>query len=884
MPDVFDRLKSALSDRYTIERELGAGGMATVYLAHDQKHDRQVALKVMRPELATVMGAERFVHEIKTTANFHHPNILQLYDSGEADGFLYYVMPLVEGESLREKLDREKQLTVEEAVRITTAVAEALEYAHQQGVVHRDIKPENILLHEGTPLVADFGIALALSQVAGERITETGLSLGTPSYMSPEQATGDRDLDPRSDIYALGCVLYEMLASDPPFTGSNVQAVIAKVISADPVPLRRIRDTVPPHVEAAVSRSLTKVPADRYATARQFADGLKSTDTTVSSGVQAAMPGGRRAAAIVALSVLFIVVSYLAVRSSRYSYAGPEPVRATYSQLTAEPGVELFPSLSPDGGWIVYSGDGAGNRDIYLKSVGGQNPINLTADSPADDDQPVFSPDGEQIAFWSGRDGGGIFVMGRTGEAVKRVTRGGFRPTWSPDGTQLAYVTENVVLNPQNGEGLSQLWVTQVNQGEPRRLDVVDAVLPSWSPHGHRIAFMVRLGQSAEGDVYQGDVWTVPASGGEPRAVTSDMATDWNPVWSPDGGYLYFASDRGGSMNLWRVAIDEESGETLAPPEPITTPATSLAHMSVSGDGRSIAYSSVLVTVNIQRHSIDPSTGMPIGQPTWVTTGSRRWVSPDPSQDGERVVFYSLAQPEGHIYVAGIDGTGLRRVTGDSAVDRVPRWSPNGDWIAFFSNRSGPLDMWKIRADGSDLTQLTAGTNIGVPVWSPDGERMAGSGASQDRWRVLLFDPTRSWEEQEPQALPVQDDPLAAFAANSWSPDGERLAGQPSFSDAGIIVHTFRTGAYERLTDFGEWPVWLPDSKHLLFVSGGNEFFVVDVETKEVRKVFSVDRDVIGPPRLSRDGREMYFSRRVTEADIWILTLAGTAEDAETGR
>jgi Tol biopolymer transport system component len=336
-------------------------------------------------------------------------------------------------------------------------------------------------------------------------------------------------------------------------------------------------------------------------------------------------------------------------------------------------------------------------------------------------------------------------------------------------------------------------------------------------------------------------------------------------------------------MNLWRVAIDEESGETLAPPEPITTPATSLAHMSVSGDGRSIAYSSVLVTYNIQRQSIDPSTGMPIGQPSWVTSGSRRWVSPDPSPDGERVVFYSLSQPEGHVYVAGTNGTGLRRVTGDSAVDRVPRWSPDGDWIAVFSNRSGPLEIWKIRPDGSDLTQLTVG-GAAVPVWSPDGDRMVATSSRSDTGIVLLFDPRRSWEEQESLSLAVPDDSLATFAANSWSPDGERLAGQPRFSDAGIIIYTIRTGAYERLTDFGEWPVWFPDSRRLLFVSGGKEFFVADVETKEVRTVFSVDRDVVGPPRLSRDGREMYFSRRVTEADIWILTLFDSGDRTAFGR
>jgi serine/threonine-protein kinase len=240
-----ERLTTALADRYVIKEELGAGGMATVYLAHDLKHDRHVALKVLRPELADVIGAERFLQEIRVTANLHHPHIVQLYDSGEVAGVLYYVMPLVEGESLRDKLTRENQLSIDEALAITRWVADALDYAHRRNLIHRDIKPENILLQEGAPLVADFGIALAVSRGAGERITESGVSLGTPFYMSPEQATGDRELDARSDVYALGCVLYEMLAGDPPFMGSNVQAVIAKVVGEKPVRLKTIRDTVP---------------------------------------------------------------------------------------------------------------------------------------------------------------------------------------------------------------------------------------------------------------------------------------------------------------------------------------------------------------------------------------------------------------------------------------------------------------------------------------------------------------------------------------------------------------------------------------------------------------------------------------------------------------
>ncbi len=877
--DLLARLEAALQDRYRIERPVGAGGMATVYLAEDLKHHRQVAIKVLRPELAASLGADRFLREIEIAAKLTHPHILALYDSGEADGFLYYVMPYVEGESLRDRLNRERQLPIEDAVRVAHEVAAALSHAHSINVIHRDIKPENILLSAGEAVVADFGIARALSVAGGKQLTATGMAVGTPAYMSPEQAAGDQDIDARSDLYSLGCVLYEMLGGDAPYTASTPQALIAKKLSEPTPRISVVRETVPASIEAALTKALAKTPADRFATAREFSEALASQATVVSVDAQTARQWGRRAPAVVALGLLVGAASYLALRFSRDSRAGPELVRASYSQLTAESGVEWFPSLSPDGRWLVYSGGGSGNQDIYLKSVGGQNPINLTADSPADDDQPAFSPDGEQIAFWSSRDGGGIFVMGRTGEAVRRVTRSGFRPTWSPDGRQLAYATENVVVNPQNVEGRSQLWVVDVNGGERRRLDVVDAVLPSWSPHGHRIAFMGRQDQTG---AFQADVWTVPAAGGEPKAVMSDVATDWSPVWSPDGRYLYFSSDRGGSMNLWRVAIDEESGETLGPPEPITTSVTILAHMSVSGDGRSIAYSSILVTQNIQRHSVDPSTAMPIGEPSWVTTGSRRWVSPDPSRDGEQVVFYSLTQPEGHIYVAGTDGTGLRRVTGDSAIDRVPRWSPEGDWIAFSSTRSGQIELWKIRPDGSDLTQLTTG-GVGFSVWSPDGSRMAGSSYQEDRRTMLVFDPNEPWDQQVPQALSPQDDSFADFTVNSWSPDGERVAGEPSYSDEGIIIYTFRTGTYERLTDFGQWPVWFPDSRRLLFVSGGKEFFVVDVDTKEVRTIFSVERDIIGPPGLTRDGREMYYSRRVTESDIWLLTLAGTTDDAETG-
>src|SRR5512140_3728196 len=274
-----DRLATALFDRYRLERELGAGGMATVYLAHDLKHDRKVAVKVLRPELAAVIGAERFLSEIRTTANLQHPHILPLHDSGAADSFLFYVMPYVEGESLRDRLNREKQLPIGDTVRIATGVASALDYAHRHGVIHRDIKPENILLHDGQALVADFGIALAARKAGSERMTETGMSVGTPHYMSPEQAIGERDITARSDVYSLGCVTYEMLTGDPPFTGSTAQAIVARVLTEEPRRLIPQRKNVPPALEAAVLTALEKLPADRFATAAQFAEALSVRTT-----------------------------------------------------------------------------------------------------------------------------------------------------------------------------------------------------------------------------------------------------------------------------------------------------------------------------------------------------------------------------------------------------------------------------------------------------------------------------------------------------------------------------------------------------------------------------------------------------------------------------
>ncbi len=381
MSEALAQLQTSLADRYAVERELGAGGMANVYLARDLRHDRHVALKVLRPELAAVLGAARFLAEIKITARLDHPHIVTLIDSGEADGFLYYVLPWIRGESLRERLNREKQLGLEEALTITRQVAGALEHAHRQGVVHRDIKPENILLHEGEAMLADFGIALAVKEAGGNRLTETGLSLGTPQYMSPEQATGDRSLDARSDVYSLGAVLYEMLAGEPPLTGPTVRAVIAKLLTERPTGLRVVRDTVPPAVDAAVAKALAKVPADRFGGAEEFARSLEEADAPAAAG-------GRRLAYGTAIGVVALLGLVVLGGGWAMLHRRPAPVAALGDrrQLTFSGNV-LAPALSPDGKQLAYfTRSCAGANCTYaleVQDVGGTSTASILSGATA---------------------------------------------------------------------------------------------------------------------------------------------------------------------------------------------------------------------------------------------------------------------------------------------------------------------------------------------------------------------------------------------------------------------------------------------------------------------------------------------------------------------
>ena len=417
MSDILERLTAALEGRYKIERMLGEGGMATVYLADDLKHDRKVALKVLKPELGAIVGAERFLGEIKVTAKLQHPNILPLHDSGEADKLLFYVMPHVEGESLRERLDREKQLPENEAVKIVTEVADALDHAHRKGVIHRDIKPANILLSDGRPLIADFGIALAVSVAGGGRLTETGLSVGTPYYMSPEQASADRELGTTSDVYSLGCVLYEMLVGDPPHVGSNAQAVLAKILTDVPTAPHAVRPTVPAHVDAAIRKALEKLPADRFTSAGEFGSALGDESFTYRARTRTATALTGRASGpptaatvqpwhrdrrLLASAMVGATMTALAAWGWLSRPPIPEPgvpmrLEVTGLDLTAGGRSARF-AISPDGRWIVsvHTEDGL-DYALYIRSADDTEWQRLPNTERAH--FPTFSPDGQSVAF-----------------------------------------------------------------------------------------------------------------------------------------------------------------------------------------------------------------------------------------------------------------------------------------------------------------------------------------------------------------------------------------------------------------------------------------------------------------------------------------------------
>ena len=880
MSDAVTRLTPALADRYRIERELGAGGMATVYLAEDLKHHRKVAIKVLHAELSAILGPERFLKEIELTANLQHPHILPLFDSGSADGLLYYVMPYIDGETLRSRLEREGQLPIADALRIACEAADALQYAHDRGVVHRDIKPENILLQNGHALIADFGIALAVEQAGGQRMTQTGLSLGTPHYMAPEQAMGDKHIGPRADIYALGAVTYEMLAGEPPFTGPNSQAIVAKVITEAAPSLAAQRRTVSASADAAVARALEKLPADRWQTTSKFAEALMMPDVGASTGG----PGSRAIAApprtssakrhaiavgVVCATIVVVAAAWWLGRRS----AAPDAPWSEFTQLTDASGVETSPSLSPDGESFAYASDASGRSAIYVQRVGGRNPVAVARDSTADYVWPAYSPDGKEIAY--AKRGDGIFVVGATGESPRRLTSFGSNPAWSPDGRSIVFGSEEVA-SPYAVNSTGALWVVESNGGTPRLLDPHlggTFYQPSWSPNGKRIAFWLMSGG-------QRDIATMPAAGGAGVKVTNDAPVDWAPTWSPDGRYLYFASDRGGTMGIWRIGVNESSGTADGVPALIAAGAEgSMDLPELSRDGETLVFRSELHSVNPAAVAFDAAAGR-ITSSTLLQHRTGNLVPTDVSPDGKWLALYNRLERQQDIFVMRTDGSGLARVTDDVARDWLPRFTPDGTGVTYYSNRSGTYDAWMIQVDGSQRTRLTAFPGgITYVMLAPDGKRLVTISQTDPAAKAWIA--TAPWPARTQTATlsPLVHPGLAGAEPNYWTRDGRWLLGigaTMSGDPRGTVLWNVATLRPRLLNDDSESEVvaLLPDHQHIVYFNVHGKLVMQDITTlarREITGTLPYPPDASAAIVASPDGRTLYYGARQQEANIWMV-------------
>ena len=811
-----ERLSAALADRYRIERELGQGGMATVYLAEDLKHHRNVAIKVLHPELSAVLGPERFLKEIELTANLQHPHILPLFDSGNLNGLLFYVMPFVEGETLRNRLEREHQLPIADAVRIASEVADALEYAHKRNVIHRDIKPENILLHDGRPLVADFGIALAVQQAGGSRMTQTGISLGTPQYMAPEQAMGDRGVDARADIYALGVVTYEMLVGESPFAGLTAQAIVAKVMTEDPRPLIPQRRSIPPHVEDAVLLALEKLPADRWRSAREFGAGLTGELKVVSRSrkTHATRADGphpdrlrRRLTLLLAIPLLAAVAAagWLAHRPKTGGSMAPVQFEI---QLDSGSVVTGFPAISPDGRTVAFWAQRAdGTRDLLVRSADNLAVRRLVTDADGSGSNVFFSPDGAWVGFVAGGNLQKVAVAGGVPSIIARVTGTVGGASWAEE--DVLYGDEDGVIYRVSAAGGIAKAIVQpdsgVRFGHPQMLpggqrllltrargigvaptwgvyDLRQKRQSSWQPGGR--PYYLNSGAVVYGDANSRlvtqdvDAKTFQPSG-EPRVLADSAQPD------PRLGVLYFAASPTGSLV---VRHGRGGGQRLVLLDRSGHASNLLAEEGASG-----------VSINIG---------------AWA---------PRFSPDGRKVVFGAVA-PQGtaqDIWIFDRDAGTTRRLTIDAADNNDGQWSPDGRWIAYSSSRDSVKDLYIQPADGSGKPRLVLHRpNIQWSSdWTPDGRNLVFTDvdpfAHFDIWTVGVDGNSPSpWFATQFNEIGARISPDGHWAAYSSNETGRNEVYLQSFPTPGSkIVVSVGGGAH---------PVWRHDGKELYYWAGSD--------------------------------------------------------------
>jgi serine/threonine-protein kinase len=800
-------VREALAGSYALEHELGRGGTATVYLARDLRHRRQVAVKVLHPELSAVLGPERFLREIELTASLQHPHILQLFDSGAAGGLLYYVMPYVAGESLRDRMLTEGPLPLDDALRIACEVAEALAYAHARGVVHRDIKPENILLQQGHALVADFGIALAVEQAGGERMTRTGFSLGTPQYMAPEQASGQRGIDARADVYALGAVLYEMLAGEPPITGPTAQAILARVLTERPRPLATLRDTVTPHVDAAVTRALAKLPADRFPSTAAFAAALAEpsaarTRRTWRTG--RARPLLARVGTLAAVAVGAAALGWAVGRTSATQAvpaAGRSPVRFAIEPDSGVVGYTTPPALSPDGHTVVYPADGPDGARLYVRRLDEVASRPLAATEGAE--WPFFSPDGSWVAFYSEGALRKVRVDGGAPVVVAEMPPPPlfFGGSWGPDGTIL-YTTTGATLYRVPAAG-----------GAPSRVALADTSLRLVHPHllpGGKAALV-----TVTPDYAKGRIGVLNLASGRVRQFGPGLAPRYL------AGHLVYAGRTG---ELYRQAFDLERLEPSGPAEQIADGLDPWSGIGRVGFDAAPAGTLVYrVGSRWDRDRLRLTLTDREGRQQRAFPGRGTW-APRFSADGRRIAYGAFApgRDGSDVWVSDLESGATQRLTTDGQDNNDAVWSPDGRSLAYSAGAPGGKDVFVRPLDGGPARLLVGRPGVQWSTdWAPDGsallftdtELTAGQEGDQDIW----VQPTDGSPARPYAATPAHE------RAARFSPDGRWVAYESDETGRyEVYVQSYPTPGHKALVSAGGGvnPVWGGGGRELYYWQG----------------------------------------------------------------
>ncbi len=868
-----ERLSAALADRYRLERELGSGGMATVYLAEDLKHHRKVAVKVLRPDLAATMGAERFEREIQVAARLTHPHILGVLDSGESGGFFYYVMPYVEGETLRERLTRSGELPVTDALRLLGEITEALAVAHKAGVVHRDIKPENILLSGRHALVMDFGVAKAVTEASGrQQLTTAGVALGTPAYMAPEQATADPQLDHRVDIYALGVLAYEMLTGYPPFHGLTPQQTLAAHVTQAPVPVTQRRPGIAPVLDALIMRCLAKRPADRFQTADELVAALEPL-ATPSGGMTpahtmpiSAVAGARSTPRWVRGAIVGAVV--LVVGAVAFVVLNRPPANATLvqpQQLTRSAGVQELPVITGDGKGVAYRTFGPGDTAprIELRRGSDGSAVGLAELAGP----RGWSPDGDRLLIVSPR---GLETVPALGGSRTLLIAGAWFGAWAPDGQRLAFVRGDSLLL-RGGDGADKLLAQTF---DPHSL--------AWSPDGRWIAYVSDNSRYlADWNIAVSSLWLVPAAGGAPIQLTGKDALNLSPVWAPDSRRLLFVSARSGTRDIYQLNLGSD-GKPRGEPIQISV-GLNVSQISLAPDGEHLAYSVVINRSNIWR--VRESAAGPVSSRTaeLVTTDQESIESFWISRDGQWLVFDSDRSGTQQIFRRRLTGGEVQQVTRGTVPAFSVSLSPDGKQVAYHAIVDGQRRAFVTSSEGGDPpVQVSPGAlqDERNPQWAPDGRRLSWQTVENGAVRAWVVTRTGAgWSAPREVARP------GMTVTSTWG-DTTLLVAVDTVNRRGVLVDVDSGSGPARVllqateaTPKGQaQPISSPDFR-TIYLSNRQGVWALPITGGTLRELVRFD-DPLHPHAsnarsVSGYGGYVYFTLQSPQSNIWVARVTG---------